>query len=255
MERGVHRLAALAFLALAASGCLTGPQEASGAPEDGGCQAFAACLFGESGALPVVVHASPGMPFPQAGLAALAGQVALLSGRGLAVTNGTEVAPLPMRSEDGDLQDLIDGPSVRRLDVFVVDTTRMEGDQPTSGLSFPGSPQVFLFPSTMDQRVAEAGLDGEAGGMARATLEAVVLVHEFGHALGLVGCGIPMVAAHGEGPGSCHSANASSLMHAKVARVAQWPEWRPDSPLGPFAWDAHDLADMAAFRDSVRRGP
>lgn len=238
----------LAFLvALALAGCVQPAPSGDGAAA---CPAFAACLFGGQGAMEVVVHLSPGMVAPEAGLAELAGQVEALAGRQAAVASGAALPPLPAVVDDAALSALhASGPAA--LHVYVVDAVRFEGDAPSSGLSFPGSSAVFLFPATMDQRVAEAGLaEGDQAG-ARAALEAVVLVHEFGHALGLVGCGIPMQADHADPGSSCHSSNASSVMHSRVARVAQWPAWDPASGLGPFAWDADDLADLKAFRASL----
>lgn len=244
-------MAAAAILALVACGCLAGPRADEALPPPG-CQSFAACLFTQDEALAVVVHSSPGTPFPHTGLTALADQVSRLAGRGLAVHNGSAVGPLPDPIDDAALRRLTD-PDPSRLEVFVLATTRLEGDDPTSGLSFPGSPAVFLFPETLDFRVEEAGLEGSETAAPRAVLEAVVLVHEFGHALGLVGCGIPMQAPHADGASPCHSANVTSLMHARVARIAAWPAWSTDSAFGPFAWDAHDLADLEAFRDAARR--
>jgi hypothetical protein len=238
-----------AALVVAVSGCLSGPEASSGTA----CATFAECLFTQDGALEVLVHSSPGMPFPQAGLAALAGQVAELAGRTVAVANGSAVGPLPAQANDTDLRSIRVDAMAGRLDVYVLDTTRLEGDQPTSGLSFPGSPTVFLFPATLDLRVEQAGFAGAEAQSVRGTLEAVVLVHEFGHALGLVGCGIPMQVQHADPASACHSANATSLMHSKIARVAQWPDWDPAAAFGPFAWDRDDLADLAAFRESVRR--
>jgi hypothetical protein len=245
----VHSARLLALLgSLALAGCVAGPTEP--VASDTGCQSFAACLFSQDGELPVVVHLSTGMPFPTAGLAALGDQVFLLSGRTLAVSNGSAIGPLADVVDDATLSALQGEAQASRLDVYVVDAIRMEGDEPTSGLAFPGSSVVFLFPGTMDRRVGEATLGHDEQDDARAALEAVVLAHEFGHALGLVGCGIPMQAPHAHPTSGCHSSNATSLMAPLVARVADWPGWDGRSALGPFGWDADDLADVAAFRAS-----
>jgi hypothetical protein len=238
----------LAFLvALALAGCL---QPSPAADVVSACPGFAACVFTASGPITVVVHLSPGATAPAAGLAELAAQVEVLAARPIAVANGTVLPPLPAVVDDGALSALhAGGPD--GLHIYVVDAVRLEGDAPSSGLSFPGSSAVFLFPATMDQRVAEAGLPEGDRARVRATLEAVVLVHEFGHALGLVGCGIPMQAEHADPASSCHSSNASSVMHSRVARVAQWPASDPAAGLGPFAWDGDDLADLAAFRAAL----
>jgi hypothetical protein len=247
------RKAAMVLALLLASvgpGCLTAPERSPTAAW--ACATFAECLFTQDGALEVVVHASAGAPSPRAGLAAFERELAQLGQRPLAVVEGAAVGPLPDEVDDAALQALSADQDPRRLDLYVLDTVRLEGDEPTSGLSFPGSPVVFLFPETMDLRVRQAGLDGEEANATRAVLEAVILLHEVGHALGLVGCGIPMQAPHADPASSCHSANASSLMHSKVARVAAWGPSDPGAAYGPFAWDADDLADLAAYRDAIR---
>lgn len=244
---------AFAILAvLAVAGCADGPVAQDGPPA---CAAFADCLFQNEGPLPVVVHLSPDVPSPSAGLQVLADQVALLAERPVALSNGSAFGPLPDVVDDGMLSALHGGAPPSELHVYVVDAVRLEGDQPTSGLSFPGSQVLFLFPGTLDLRVDEAGLAGPEREAARATLEGVVLAHEFGHALGLVGCGIPMQAPHMDEASACHSANKTSLMQPLVARVAQWPAWDEGAALGPFGWDADDLADVAAFRAAVRSPP
>ena len=240
-----ERTVALLLAALALAGCAGDPPApAAGSP----CSGFAACLFTQDGPLQVVVHRSPDAAFPADGLEVLASQVSALSGRSLAIANGSAIGPLPETVDDAALASFGTGGGPQELHVYVVDALRLEGDEPTAGLSFPGSAVVFLFPATLDLRVEEADLPAARSAQARATLEGVVLVHELGHSLGLVGCGIPMSRPHADAASGCHSSNATSVMQPRVARVAQWPAWGPAEPLGPFGWDADDLADLAAFR-------
>ncbi|MHB8605495.1 MAG: hypothetical protein ACYDCK_09590 [Thermoplasmatota archaeon] len=81
------------------------------------------------------------------------------------------------------------------------------------------------------------------------------LLHELGHAFGLVNCGLPMQTPHEDSQSRCHSADYnSSVMCATcvdhieaalaTAGVPQllWWQWVPRE------YDANDLADIAAFR-------
>jgi hypothetical protein len=245
--RPVRAPAILVVLALA--GCAAAP---SAPATPASCQGFADCLFTQDGPLPIIVHRSAAVGFPATGLAVLADQVELLAGRTVTLTNGSAIEPVSTVVSDAELSALHKVGGAGELHLYVVDATRLEGEAPTSGLSFPGSSVVFLFPGTLDLRVDEAGLAEPQRTQARATVEGVVLAHEFGHALGLVACGIPMLAPHAHEESSCHSANATSIMQPMVARVSQWPTWNETAPLGPFGWDADDLADLEAFRVSLR---
>lgn len=237
------------LVVLALAGCAAAPPAPA---TQASCQGFADCLFTQDGPLPIIVHRSADVGFPAAGLAVLADQVELLAGRAVALTNGSAIGPVPAVVSDAELSGLHKVGGAGELHLYVVAATRLEGEAPTSGLSFPGSSVVFLFPATLDLRVDEAGLAEPERTQARATVEGVVLAHEFGHALGLVGCGIPMQTPHAHDASACHSANATSIMQPMVARIAQWPPWDKTNPLGPFSWDADDLADLEAFRASLR---
>lgn len=69
-----------------------------------------------------------------------------------------------------------------------------------------------------------------------------VLLHELGHALGLVGR-IPMVRPHGDPADPGHSVNPASLMYPAPAMA---PDGLVHGPVAAF--DADDLADLAARR-------
>jgi hypothetical protein len=251
-------VAALALL-LAAAALPPAAREGSAAAAPTGdavrCVRFAGCFFHDPGDLVVVVHASAGLALDEGGRAALARHVADLTGRGVRFEAGSTLPELDAVVGDADLRTLpawdTEGGG---LHLLLVNATRHEGAEPTSGLSFPGSSRLYLFPGALDGRVeAAAELSPAQASGARATLESVVLAHELGHALGLVGCGAPEAAAHADPGSACHSANLTSIMHRHVARVDRWPPgWDPANPLGPFGWDATDRADLAALREATR---
>ncbi len=87
-------------------------------------------------------------------------------------------------------------------------------------------------------------------------IERAMLIHEVGHALGLVDCGVPMVRHHhDDGLSRCHSNQVDSVMRygygeapetlfGIVARQDFDPVWQ---------FDEYDRADLAAFIESSRR--
>lgn len=78
-------------------------------------------------------------------------------------------------------------------------------------------------------------------------VERAVLIHELGHALELVGCGVPMIRPHDDG--SCHSRNEESVMHAWAdADVASTLiDLAREGGAIHYKFDHDDLADLAAF--------
>lgn len=113
--------------------------------------------------------------------------------------------------------------------------THWVGGQPASGLAYIGERQAWLFPDALRLRAEQAERMDELDLLTR-----VVATHEAGHVVGLVGCGL------GDRGHGCHSENTTSIMHAHVARMDDWPVG--EGPLGPFGWDADDLADVASVR-------
>lgn len=80
--------------------------------------------------------------------------------------------------------------------------------------------------------------------------ERSVLIHEVGHALGLVNNGVPMVKPHEHPEDDGHSNNRDSVMWPTADTYAGMLAMiGADEPL-PYAFDADDLADLAAFRAS-----
>lgn len=80
--------------------------------------------------------------------------------------------------------------------------------------------------------------------------ERKLLVHEAGHAMGLVNAGIPMQRPHVDRDG-VHSDNPGSVMavgnHGPFAL-----EMVQDNQWAPYRFDADDLADLDAFRERGR---
>lgn len=76
--------------------------------------------------------------------------------------------------------------------------------------------------------------------------ERALLVHEVGHALGLVNNGVPMVTAR-EAEGG-HSTHPESVMYGGT-HVGTVCEPVADNRCWPYRFDADDLADFEAFRE------
>ncbi len=72
-------------------------------------------------------------------------------------------------------------------------------------------------------------------------VERTVLVHEFGHIIGLVDNGIPMQTPHSDG--GSHSDNQDSVMWAGVENALDYQIFRGDPPT---TFDANDKADVCA---------
>lgn len=71
-----------------------------------------------------------------------------------------------------------------------------------------------------------------------------VLLHELGHAMGLVNRGVPMVIPHEDTRNPGHSANATRLLAARM------PLTKAQVVTGPFSswYDEDDLRDVQAFQ-------
>lgn len=82
-------------------------------------------------------------------------------------------------------------------------------------------------------------------------IERAVLVHELGHALGLVNLGTPMVKPH-EDPGNLgHSSSKSSVMYYAVENTVDlFAYFTGGCSDIPYKFDSNDLADLSALRSS-----
>lgn len=82
-------------------------------------------------------------------------------------------------------------------------------------------------------------------------IERSVLVHEFGHAAGLVNLGTPMVRDHEDPANPGHSANKESVMYYAVENSGDLLRLFTGGCSGvPYQFDGDDLADLRALRDS-----
>lgn len=180
-----------------------------------------------------------------AALASLSGQdVAVARGSASAAPRVWTLENLTAFSESAGGRGRTDAVEVR---LFVLPGLHLVEGEPAAGLTLLGDETVFLFPDAISVRLAQAN----ASDAQRGLLEAVVLTHEAGHVAGLVGCGLAMVRPHDDPEHACHSANATSIMHWRVARMADWGPKEGWDTLGPFGWDTDDLADVAAGRTHV----
>lgn len=121
----------------------------------------------------------------------------------------------------------------------------LEGGGPGAELGLAGGLDIFVFPDFTRETVPGGPrASTEQGGK----LERRILIHELGHALGLVGCGAPMLTPRSSG--GCHSVNEASVMHADLpADLASALRDAVEEGSGiPYRFDADDRADLAALR-------
>ncbi len=123
-----------------------------------------------------------------------------------------------------------------------------------AGVFQDGMSAVFVFPDSFDDMIPlpqevpdEVGLPNAGA----AQVERAVLIHEVGHALGLVNIGIPMVNPHEDPEHPGHSSNEGSVMYWAVDSTAGLMELiENDNENVPYKFDADDLADLQSYRDS-----
>lgn len=120
----------------------------------------------------------------------------------------------------------------------------MDGQYEESVLGLHVRGRIFLF------------LQSDPGWMTvgpyRERVERATLIHEAGHAMGLVNCGIPMVKPHEASNSPCHSSNDRSVMSAGFHLRTDLNSLLRDEWL-PYEFDENDLADLRAFQ-STRTG-
>jgi hypothetical protein len=83
---------------------------------------------------------------------------------------------------------------------------------------------------------------GSLAGLSVADAERAVLIHEFGHVIGLVDNGIPMVTDHEDDAHSKHSQNPNSVMYYQV----ETSEISLLTGTPPTNFDSDDIADIRA---------
>lgn len=79
-------------------------------------------------------------------------------------------------------------------------------------------------------------------------VERAVLVHEYGHLLGLVDCGLPMQTPRADPDLPCHSRNRESVMSA-LGPSRSADQWLLRDGTGPvWRFDEHDWRDIRAYQ-------
>lgn len=120
-----------------------------------------------------------------------------------------------------------------------------------------GFDQITIYPETFRDRpfvsVGPVRVPYSDAAERNLVYETEVLLHEAGHAMGLVNNGIPMVHSHVDAsePCRCHSSNTRSIMFSGLDSIPL------DSLVDPreiprHDFDADDLADIKAFQDAAR---
>lgn len=92
---------------------------------------------------------------------------------------------------------------------------------------------ICLFGKTIDNN------SGGPGEITRTQLITILLEHEFGHLLGLVGQGTPMVVDHRDPANGAHCDNPKCLMYYSIQTISTGLDTIP-------AFDANCLADLKA---------
>jgi hypothetical protein len=112
----------------------------------------------------------------------------------------------------------------------------------TLGTTLSGEGLLVVYP---DQYAKASRLTAsERTVSARAEMDRHVLLHELGHAFGLVGKRIPMVQPHADPDHPGHSSNPRSIMHHRPPMTLDGLVYGD----GVRDFDAADRADLAAFR-------
>jgi len=124
-------------------------------------------------------------------------------------------------------------------------------NQDALGVTVSGPPvrPIVIFVDQMD-KIGVALIEGTPplavpqtdGG--RETVERVVLLHEAGHAIGLVNNGLPMVNNHEAADSEGHSANPESIMTPSVNSLNATIEAFGAGKRVPDSFDGDDLADV-----------
>lgn len=122
----------------------------------------------------------------------------------------------------------------------------------TLGAAYRGS-SLVMFKGNIEAVTKEDGALLPPTEAEERCVERAVVVHELGHALGLVNNGIPMVTNHEDSAHPKHSSSKRSVMYYAVEGTADlfnlFTGGCSDSNGIPYQFDANDKADMKAVRD------
>lgn len=125
-----------------------------------------------------------------------------------------------------------------------------DGDSRVLGVAYRGTSVAIMKGNIQDG--TRGGLLGTAP--EERYVERAVLVHELGHALGLVNLGTPMQRPHEDtqngAAGEGHSSNTQSVMYYTVDTSDILANVISGGANIPYRFDADDRADLKALRDS-----
>lgn len=128
-------------------------------------------------------------------------------------------------------------------------TERRDG----AGFYLVGEGAIVLFPdlyNCLEGPVSACNLPSQES----PRYERQILIHELGHAFGLVNCGIPMVHPREDPANPCHSSTPGSLMGPDhdaprpTRNPGGYPTYVRDGPMWHF--DEHDEEDIQAYKDA-----
>ncbi len=150
---------------------------------------------------------------------------------------------------DGDLQSYAadhaslktEGTTVVMHVLFVAGhSAKDDGDSKVLGITFGAGP-IAIFSEQVDGLCNSALIPGTCS---TTPFYHSVVLHEMGHALGLVAHGIPMVQPHEDSGHSGHSSNSKSVMYWAVDSSSAFLQLLGNNP--PSDFDGDDRADMHA---------
>lgn len=133
------------------------------------------------------------------------------------------------------------------LHVIYLDGEGRVGDQRAAGIEIHGF--LFIFPDVIRSYSLPAKVDIHPE---PEIVERNVLLHEMGHAFGLVHGEVPMVRDHEDKENPFHSSNPESVMHVNVDSVVLDASGRFEIRR-ELSFDEDDLADLATYRESLWR--
>ncbi|MEA3136574.1 MAG: hypothetical protein QOJ26_292 [Thermoplasmata archaeon] len=252
--------ALLAFAAVVGSGCISvqGEATATYAPE------LQEALLWSSHYPTVVVEvgAVQGREPDPSALIALGLALVELTGRPEADVNILQPRTIPAQGGDYKPSDLArihratasvidpDGHAVgttATLHVLFLDGRVAAGEKAktTLGSTLASEGLIAVFPDEYANAIRLTPTGQTAS--AKAEMDRHVLLHELGHAFGLVGQRIPMVRPHVDADHPGHSSNPVSIMHHRPPMTVEGFVYGDR----PRDFDADDRADLAAFRASA----
>jgi hypothetical protein len=259
----VRTLVALAAVAVALAGCL---DETLDEDEDGRPPSYLERLLAPtSEPLLLAVHAVPGRSPTPAAVDTLQAALQDMTGRPVDRQPDRSLPRQPDRYTTDELvaalsplAEAANVPGAVVLHVFAVNGNVTDAPTESGGALglYLGKGITVAF---MDDLQGDFGLPGVSPQVPQVQAfqykaERAVLVHEAGHAMGLVACGTPMVRPHNDTSSPCHSHSDHSVMWKGVHQALD-PAWLQAQGVGAldYVWtfDEDDRADVRAFQAAL----